>query len=45
LDEGSATSFFEAIDVNSSTIFSDAFFILFYCQGLIMSAGRIPSEP
>jgi hypothetical protein len=32
LDEGSAASFFESIDVNSSAIFRYAFVVLFYCR-------------
>jgi hypothetical protein len=31
LDEGSAASFFEAIDVNSSAVVGDAFVIVLHC--------------
>jgi hypothetical protein len=31
LDEGSAASFFESIDVHSSAVFKDAFVIMLYC--------------
>jgi hypothetical protein len=30
LDEGSAASFFEAIDVNSSAVFRDAFVVVLH---------------
>jgi hypothetical protein len=30
LDEGSAVSFFEAVDVNSSAVFRDAFVVVFH---------------
>jgi hypothetical protein len=30
LDEGSTASFFEAIDVNSSTVFGDAFVVVLH---------------
>jgi hypothetical protein len=31
LDEGSAASFFESVDVNLSAVFGDAFVIVFHC--------------
>jgi hypothetical protein len=31
LDEGSAESFFESIDVNSYAVFRDAFVVVLYC--------------
>jgi hypothetical protein len=31
LDEGSAASFFESIDVNSPAVFRDAFVIVLHC--------------
>jgi hypothetical protein len=40
LDEGSAASFFESIDVNSSAIFGYAFVILLYYRRLPYDIGR-----
>jgi hypothetical protein len=31
LDEGRAASFFESINVNSSTVFRDGFVVVLYC--------------
>jgi hypothetical protein len=31
LDEGSAASFFEAVDVDSSAVFRDAFVVVLHC--------------
>jgi hypothetical protein len=31
MDEGSAVSFFESIDVNSSAVFGDAFVVMLHC--------------
>jgi hypothetical protein len=31
LDEGGAASFFEAVDVNSSAVFRDAFVVVLEC--------------
>jgi hypothetical protein len=31
LDEGGAASFFEAVDVNSSAVFRDAFVVVIHC--------------
>jgi hypothetical protein len=31
LDEGATASFFEAVDVNSSVVFRDAFVVVLHC--------------
>jgi hypothetical protein len=40
LDEGSAASFFESADINSSAIFRYAFVVLLYCRRIPHEDGR-----
>jgi hypothetical protein len=40
LNEGSAASFFEAVDVNSSAVFRDAFVIMLHCWQVPYDIGR-----